>query len=172
MKSVEERISNNAVNLWSSMKKRELHMWTSNNKRVKVKDGDKAVELAEDRALFACMLVVSKARTIELRQHIGIYEFIVVPRAFFALDGSLLYVTSKGDLMVILKSLPQDQAFPDIQTEDMDTSWSEENMEVDNITQVLRKVTEMWPLLMEWQNYRVLISYHGFKHANSLPATL
>ena len=87
MKFVEERISNNAVNLWSSMKKRKLHLWTSNNKRVKVKDGDKVVELTEDRELFARMLVVSKARTIELRQNIGIYDFIVVPRPFFALDG-------------------------------------------------------------------------------------
>ena len=116
------------------------------------------------------MLVVSKARTIELRQNIGIYEFIVVPRAFYALDGSLLYVASKSDLMGILKLLPQDQALPDIQTEDMDTSSPEQNMEVDTLH--LRKVTEMWPLLMEWQNYRVLISYHGFKHANNLPATL
>ena len=40
---------------------------------MKVKDGDKVVELTEDRALFVRMLVVSKARTIELRQNIGIY---------------------------------------------------------------------------------------------------
>ena len=105
-------------------------MWTSNNKGVKVKDGDKVVELTEDRALSARMLVVSKART----KNIGIYEFIVVPRTFFALVGSLLYVTSKSDLMGILQSLPQDQALPDIQTEDMETSSPEQNMEVDSIT--------------------------------------
>ena len=43
VKFVEERVSNNAVNLWSPMKKRKLHTWTSNNKKVKVKDGDKVV---------------------------------------------------------------------------------------------------------------------------------
>ena len=53
---------------------------------MKVKDGDRVVELTEDRALFARMLVVAKARTTELRQNIGIYELIVVPRAFFALQ--------------------------------------------------------------------------------------
>ena len=103
------------------------------NKRVKVKDGNRVIELTEDRALFARMLVVAKARTIELRQNIGIYELIVVLRAFFALDGYLLYVMSKSDLMGILKSLPQFQALPDIQTEVMDTSSPEQNMEVDNI---------------------------------------
>ena len=57
-KFVEERGDNNAVNLWSPMTKRKLHSvtWMPDNKRVKVKDGNKVAELTEDRTLFTQML--------------------------------------------------------------------------------------------------------------------
>ena len=116
-KFIEQRVVTNEVNLWSPVKKQKLQTWTANNKRVKVKDGDKVIELTEDRSLFARLLVVSKARNIDLQQNIGMFEFTVVPRALFALDGSLLHVTSKSDLMEILESLPQQK-----DVEAMDTS--------------------------------------------------
>jgi len=105
---VSERIITNNVNLWAPMKKLNLQMWSSAGKKVTIKNGDKIMELKEDRALFARMLVVSKARDIDLKQVVGTYELSVVPRALFAADGSLLHAASKSDLMSILESLPKD----------------------------------------------------------------
>ena len=76
---VSERIITNNVNLWAPMKKLKLQMWSSAGKKVTIKNGDKIVELKEDRALFARMLVVSKARNIDLKQDVGTYELSVVP---------------------------------------------------------------------------------------------
>jgi hypothetical protein len=105
---VSERIVTNNVNLWAPMKKLKLQMWSSVGKKVTLKDGDKIVELKEDRALFARMLVVSKSRDTDLKQVVGTYELSVVPRALFAADGSMLHATSKSDLMSILEGLPED----------------------------------------------------------------
>ena len=78
---------------------------------AKVKDGDKIIELREDRALFARLLVVSKARQIDLKYNLGKYEFSVVPRALFAPDGSLHHMENKSELMKILESLPKDKSY-------------------------------------------------------------
>ena len=109
---VAERITTNQVNLWAPMKKLKLQMWSSSGIKSKIKSEDKIVELQEDRALFARMLVVSKARDIDLKQTVGTYEFSIVPRALFAADGSLLHSTSKSDLMSILENLPQMKEVP------------------------------------------------------------
>ena len=66
------------------------------------------MELKEDRALFARMLVVSKAKDNDLKQVVGTYELSVVSRALLAADGSMLHATSKSDLMSILEGLPND----------------------------------------------------------------
>ena len=62
------------------------------------------LELKENRALFARMLVVAKARDTDLKHAIGTYEFSVVPRGLFAADGSLLHATSKSDLVTSSKA--------------------------------------------------------------------
>ena len=95
------------TNLWAPMKKLNLQMWSSAGKKVGdrlEKGGDKLLELEEDKALFAQMLVVAKSRDIDLKHAIGTYEFSAVPRGLFAADGSLLHATSKSDLMSIKKS--------------------------------------------------------------------
>lgn len=77
---------------------------------MKVKLKSKFVELKEDRALFARLLIVSKARDINLKDAVGTYEFSVATRALFAADGSLFHATSKSDLMSILEGLQRDNA--------------------------------------------------------------
>ena len=91
-----------------------------------MKDGSKFVELKEDRALFARLLVVSKTRDIDLQHNVGLYEFSVVPRALFAPDGSLLHMSSKSELIHILSSLPADSNVDD--TERLSLSTLEENV--------------------------------------------
>ena len=109
---VSDRIITNNVNIWAPMKKQKLQMWSSSAMKTQTKSEDKIVELQEDRALFARLLVVSKARDIDLKQAVGTYEFSVVPRSLFASDGSLLHTTSKSDLMLILENLPKVEAVP------------------------------------------------------------
>jgi len=44
-----ERLIPGKVNLWSPMKKRQLKTWRSAGKKTKMTEGDKIVELQEDR---------------------------------------------------------------------------------------------------------------------------
>ena len=66
---VEDRIKSNKCSIWSLMKKRKLNTWKSTTKTLKVKINENAVELKEDRSLFARMCVVAKSRPeIDLRK--------------------------------------------------------------------------------------------------------
>ena len=115
---VTDRITGNSINLWSPMKKCTLLTWSSSAVTAKVKDGDKIIELREDRALFARLLVVSKARQIDLKYNLGKYEFSVVPRALFVPDGSLHHMENKSELMKILESLPKDNSIQEAKVMD------------------------------------------------------
>ena len=137
---VEERIKTNTVNVWAPMKKVNLQMWSSSGKKIKTKCEDKIVELKEDRALFARMLVVSKAREIDLKEAVGTYEFSVVPRALFAADGSLLHTSSKSDLMSILEGLPNKEATPQEDTNSMDNQSGPNRVAVDDAMADLQRL--------------------------------
>ena len=90
------------------MKKAQLRMWKSARKTVKHKLADQVVELKDDRALFACMLIVARSRLeINVKEAIGRYEFTALPRALFAMTGQLLSITDKSKLMSILEELPK-----------------------------------------------------------------
>ena len=90
------------------MKKAQLRMWKSARKTVKHKLADQVVELKDDRALFARMLIVARSRLeINVKEAIGRYEFTALPRALFAMTGQLLPSTDKSKLMSILEELPK-----------------------------------------------------------------
>ena len=75
-------------------------------KVVKVTTTDKIVELQEDRSHFARMMMVCKSRLeIDIKETVGKYEFLVVPRSLCAADGKMLHCSSKSSLMNILKKL-------------------------------------------------------------------
>ena len=58
-KFVKERIVTQQLNLWAPMKKLQLQMLSSAVKKVKLRSTNTIIELREDRALFARLLVVS-----------------------------------------------------------------------------------------------------------------
>ena len=90
------------------MKKAQLRMWKSARKTVKHKLADQVVELKDDCALFARMLIVARSRPeINVKEAIGRYEFTALPRALFAMTGQLLPITDKSKLMSILEELPK-----------------------------------------------------------------
>ena len=58
---------------------------------IKVKTVERAVELKEDRSLFARLMMVCKSRPdVDIKEAIGLYEFTVVPRSLFASDGTMM----------------------------------------------------------------------------------
>ena len=113
-KFVEERIKTTKLSIWAPMKKRKLRTWKTVGKTVRVESQGKIIELKEDRALFARMMVVCKARPeIDIKEAVGVYEFSVVPRSMFSADGTMLHCSSKSDLMDILEKLPERPAAQD-----------------------------------------------------------
>ena len=76
-------------------------------KLMKLNQGQKVVELKEDRSLFARLLLVAKSRPdINLEEAVGQHELSVVPRSLFAADGQMLHCPAKSILMTILADLP------------------------------------------------------------------
>jgi hypothetical protein len=96
---VKDRIQTGTVNIWEPMKKRKLQTWKTVGKKTKIVGTTQIVELREDRNLFACMLFVCKSRPqIDIKEAVGTYEFTVVPRSMFAVDGSMLHCSLKVPL--------------------------------------------------------------------------
>ena len=80
--------------------------WKSNEKVVKVSRKEKLVELREDRSLLTRMMMVCKSRPeIDIQETVGLYEFSLVPRSLFAVDGSMLHCSSKSALLAILEKV-------------------------------------------------------------------
>ena len=93
-------IQSNKINLWSTMKKHQLGTWKDMDKKMKLSAGDKVVELQENRSLFARMMVMLNSRAeINLKEAIGQYEFSVVPRSLFAVDGAMHHCSMKSSLI-------------------------------------------------------------------------
>ena len=105
---VNNRIKSSAINLWAPMRKQQLQTWKMTAKQMKVKTGEKTMQLKEDCRLFSCMLVVLRSRPdINLQETIGKHELSVEPRSMFAADGTMLYSHMKSSLMTIFEKLPQ-----------------------------------------------------------------
>ena len=67
---------------------------------------DKMVELKEDRSRFARMMMVCKASPeIGIKEAVGKYEFSIVPRSMFAVDGTMLHCSSKNTSVNILEKM-------------------------------------------------------------------
>src|SRR6476469_9587304 len=63
--------------------------------------------MKDDRSLFARMMIVARSRPeFNLKEAIGHHELTVLPRALFAIEGTLLPCTDKSKLMSILEELP------------------------------------------------------------------
>jgi hypothetical protein len=67
------------------------------------------VVLQEDRALFARMMMACKNHhEIYSKEAVGPYEFYVVPRLLFAANGTMLYCSTKSNLMDSLEKYKVD----------------------------------------------------------------
>lgn len=79
--------------------------WTA---KQTVRVGDMDIKLREERQLFARFLVIQQSRpelVPKVPATIGDYEMSVVPRSFFASDGTLLIPTDKSSIMHAVENL-------------------------------------------------------------------
>ena len=101
------------TSVWSAMKKRNLATFKKTNKSMKItsKDG-KVITLKEERNLLQRFIIIARKRTdLDLQQCIGEYEFGVIPRAFFAADGSMLLEKQKYKVVsLITKDISRETA--------------------------------------------------------------
>ena len=78
--------------------KRRSPVWRSQPLvAYKEKTPNKENQCKEDRSLFARMMMVCKSRPeIDIKETVGQYEFLVVPRSSFAADIMMLHCSSKN----------------------------------------------------------------------------
>ena len=75
-------------------------------KSIKSKIGSKVVQLKEEKNLMSRFLVTARKRPeLELEHCIGNYEFSVVPKSLFTVDGQPLACTDKAKLMHHIEEL-------------------------------------------------------------------
>ena len=138
---VEKRINKNEVNIWARMKKVQLKMWKSIRKTVKHKLADQRVEMKDDRSLFSRMLIVAHSRPeVNLKKAIGQHEFTSLPRALFAIDGTLLPSTEKSKLMAILEELPNQETTTSGQQTEVATEDGEQPEDISDVMLPPKKV--------------------------------
>ena len=82
-------------------------MWKSARKTVKHKLADQVVELKDDCALFARMLIVARSRPEINRRKPSTDMILLHYQGPFAMIGQLLPSTDKSKLMSILEELPK-----------------------------------------------------------------
>ena len=113
----QERIVEAKLSVWSPMKKANLKSWKSAWQKNKNKTTCGVAPLKDDRALFACFLVVSLSRPdLDIKETISTFELAEYPRALFFSDGSLRHCATKSKLMNILESLLPAQQQPQTST--------------------------------------------------------
>lgn len=92
--------------IWEPMKKTNLQTFKSLRKKVKLKIGEKIVEMRAEKQAMSRFLIASRKRPeIELEQCIGDYEFSVVPRSLFSFDGQPLPSTDKSKLLHLIEEM-------------------------------------------------------------------
>lgn len=100
---VTKHIQKGRENLWSPMKKRKLQTWKKATKKTKIVVNKKILELKEDRCLFARLMMVCQSRPeINLQEATGTYEFSLMPRSLFVVDGEMLHCLTKSTLMTLI----------------------------------------------------------------------
>lgn len=86
-----------AVPVWEKLKKRKLPTFKTTAKSLKKKVNGKIVSLKEEKTLITRFLVMARQRPeIDLPMLLGNFEFSVIPKSIFAVDGSVHPVNDKS----------------------------------------------------------------------------
>ena len=88
------------------MTKKKLNTFKTSNATVEINAGGKLVKIKEERGLLQRLIVISRSRPqLDLKECIGTYEFGVVPRSLFALDGTVMLAYDKAKILHHLELL-------------------------------------------------------------------
>lgn len=125
---VNKRIHTNEVGFWEPLPKMNIKTFASLSKKAKAKSTDeKLVTVSADRNLFGRLLIVSRARDVNLREVLK-YELSSVPCSLAYTDGSLRK-TNKSVLLKVLEE--QVQVLPRLPIEeDQSTAYILDGMAV------------------------------------------
>ena len=92
--------------IWNPITKSKLPTFESNVITVTVKIKDQLAQVKEEHKLISRFLIVRRTRhDIDLPSYLGDYEFSVVPRSLFPLDGQLYKSTDKSVILNEKESL-------------------------------------------------------------------
>ena len=98
-----ERIKKEA-SLWSTIK-RNLKTFRDVAKSIKKKEGEKVIQLREERTLLSRFLIAVRKQTeFDLEETIGNYEFSVVPKSMSGQDGEPLLSSDKAKILHAIES--------------------------------------------------------------------
>ena len=99
---VTERINRN-ISIWAKVTKVGKKMIMSGNKTTTIKLRDKKVDLKETNDLYGRLMILAKStRDIDQKGAIGNYEWTLIPRSLFSIDGTMLRCTDKSKLIHLL----------------------------------------------------------------------
>ena len=113
-------VSTAEKSIWEPMRKMKLKTFSTINKKVPCKVGNKLVKLREDRQLLARFLIVQQSRPTmieSLSETIGMYEFSVVPRSLFSSDGLLLIPDDKSSFVHAIEDAIGEESSPETRPE-------------------------------------------------------
>ena len=78
---VEEWVKDHQLSVWAKMTKAQLKTWKTARKSVQHKVVDQVIELKNDRAFFAKLMIAVRSRSeINLQEAISHYELSSLPR--------------------------------------------------------------------------------------------
>ena len=89
------------------MKRCNLKTFKTQTKTIKSKVKQQLVEMKEEKNLLSRFLIAARKRPeLELEKCIGSFEFSVVPKSLFSVDGELLPCNDKAKLMHHIEEMP------------------------------------------------------------------
>ena len=110
-KLVKEKLTKDSkLSIWDSLTLSKIKRFSNWMSKRSIKVGDKVLKLREDRAMMARCIVIATERPClipKMEDLVGHYEVSLVPRANFAIDGSVLICADKSSLMTGIRNIKE-----------------------------------------------------------------
>ena len=122
---MEKRIVDGQISVWKPIRKNKFAFFKTRKTTITSKEGEKLISIRQERNLLARLVIISKARNLDLKELIGNYEYNIVPLSNFSPDGTMLLQTDKSKVLNQLENMANN-----ISSEDSGLSHTTQNMKV------------------------------------------
>ncbi|KAG1705831.1 hypothetical protein GQR58_003795 [Nymphon striatum] len=103
---VSTRMVNNTVEFWGAQKKNKFKFFKDVGVVMQTKVKGQLVHIKQERTLLSRLLVIAKSRPeYVVKDAIGNFEFNVTPPSNFHLDGSMIMLSSKSQLVPLIMKM-------------------------------------------------------------------